>query len=461
MERQVQTRLYVSVVAAAAMGLVGYLAYLTPSVSQEQIEAAVFFCFAAFLGHQAAYRLPKGGFGDISFIPLLAGVAVAPGVSVVIGTAVALLVSEYLRRRETIKIVFNAAQFTIAVGLSVVMFNRLGGTALGLDSVSKMLPFAAAYGTFFLTNAFLFSGVVAVSTSERFGAVLARSAGGAAVVHLVGIPIVYGFAYAYLLVGWLWSGALLVPMFGLRQMYKMNRELQTVNEDLLQLMVAAIEARDPYTSGHSQRVAEYSRVVGHVAGLGVRATERVYTAALLHDVGKIHEEFAPILRKPGRLTEDEFAIMRSHSEKGAALVSKVSQFVDLIPAIRAHHEAWDGSGYPNGLAGDRIPLWARVITFADTIDAMTTDRPYREALNTDAVREEIRRQAGKQFDPKLAELLTSDVKWKEMAATIRKNRHTHIPVSQEGPALPRHSASYETPYQGTAAIAPPRSSVRL
>jgi HD-GYP domain-containing protein (c-di-GMP phosphodiesterase class II) len=146
--------------------------------------------------------------------------------------------------------------------------------------------------------------------------------------------------------------------------------------------------------------------------------------------------------------------MKSHSEKGAALVSKVSQFLDLIPAIRAHHEAWDGTGYPNGLAGERIPLWARVITFADTIDAMTTDRPYREALATDSVRAEIVRQAGKQFDPRIAELLTSDLKWREMAATIRKNRHTHIPVSGEGPALPRHSAAYETPYAGTQAIAP-------
>src|ERR1035437_419805 len=148
-------------------------------------------------------------------------------------------------------------------------------------------------------------------------------------------------------------------------------------------MVAAIEARDPYTSGHSQRVAEYSRIVAHAAGLGARAAARAHTAALLHDVGKIHEEFAPILRKAGRLDEAEFAIMRLHSEKGAVLVAKVTQFRDLVPAVRSHHEAWDGSGYPDKLTGERIPLWARVITFADTIDAMTTDRPYREALTAD------------------------------------------------------------------------------
>jgi putative nucleotidyltransferase with HDIG domain len=235
-------------------------------------------------------------------------------------------------------------------------------------------------------------------------------------------------------------------------MYKVNRELQAVNEELLQLMVAAIEARDPYTSGHSQRVAAYSRVVAHAAGVSARATERVATAALLHDVGKIHEEFAPILRKPGRLTDAEFAIMKSHSDKGAALVAKVSQFVDLIPAIRSHHEAWDGSGYPNGLAGERIPLWARIIAFADTIDAMTTDRPYREALNTDTVRAEIERQAGKQFDPAIAAAITTEGQWKSMAAAIRKNRHTHIPNSLE--------AAYETPFGGVSAIPSPSARER-
>jgi putative nucleotidyltransferase with HDIG domain len=226
----------------------------------------------------------------------------------------------------------------------------------------------------------------------------------------------------------------------LRQLYKTNRQLETVNEEMLQLMVAAIEARDPYTSGHSQRVAEYSRIVAEAAGLGSRATERVRIAALLHDVGKIHEEFAPILRKPGRLDDAEFAIMRSHSEKGAALASKVTQFRDLVPAIRSHHEAWDGSGYPDRLVGERIPLWARIIAFADTIDAMTTDRPYREALTAETVREEVRAQAGRQFDPRIAMELTRDKYWSLLAGAIRSNRDSGAFEPNIGDAIPRHSS---------------------
>jgi putative nucleotidyltransferase with HDIG domain len=236
---------------------------------------------------------------------------------------------------------------------------------------------------------------------------------------------------------WL-ASAIAVPLIGVRQLYKTNRQLETVNEEMLQLMVAAIEARDPYTSGHSQRVAEYSRIVAAAAGLRSRDVERVHTAALLHDVGKIHEEFAPILRKPSRLDAAEFAIMRSHSEKGATLVSKVTQFRDLVPAIRNHHEAWDGTGYPDNLVGEEIPLSARVIMFADTIDAMTTDRPYRQALSIASVREELRSQAGRQFDPKIAAELITDRYWLQLADAIRSNQGSgHSDVLVAAPSYSR------------------------
>jgi HD-GYP domain-containing protein (c-di-GMP phosphodiesterase class II) len=241
------------------------------------------------------------------------------------------------------------------------------------------------------------------------------------VYDLFSLPAVFFFALIYVRGGAGWALALAFPLLGLRQLYKANWMLEKVNHELLQLMVAAIEARDPYTSGHSQRVADYSRIVSTAAGLGTKDSDRVFTAALLHDVGKIHEEFAPILRKPGRLTDSEFSVMKSHSEKGAALVGKVSHFRDLIPSLRGHHEAWDGSGYPDGLRTEQIPLWARVIALADTIDAMTTDRPYRQALHIDTVRAEIRAQAGRQFDPRIALELASERQWVVMEEAILAN----------------------------------------
>ena len=138
-----------------------------------------------------------------------------------------------------------------------------------------------------------------------------------------------------------------------------------------------------------------------------RDVERVATAALLHDVGKIHEVFAPILRKPGKLTPDERVVMESHPIKSAELVQNVSHLQDVVLAIRNHHENWDGSGYPDGLSGESIPMWSRLIMIADTVDAMTTDRPYRAAMTEFEVRAELQKLKGRQFDPWMVDRLVA------------------------------------------------------
>lgn len=414
-----RTKRFVAGTLALAALVLWIVDLVLPSASREQFEATVFFSLAACLSHIMVYRLPRGGFGNIAFVPLLSGVAVAPGFPTVLGTTIALGIAEYFRKNAPIRGVFNAAQLTVAVGLASLVYVGAGGTPLTSAGIGAFAPFIAAFATFVVSNAILFAGVFSVSAREGFSDVLLRALGGTSIVYdLIGIPFVFGFAYAYVRVGWVWSGALLLPLLALRLVYKANRELQTVNEELLQLMVAAIEARDPYTSGHSQRVAKYSRIVASALGLSPRATQRVFTAALLHDVGKIHEEFAPILRKPGRLSEEEFDVMKTHSEKGARLVAKVSQFTDLVTPIRGHHEAWDGSGYPDNLSGNAIPHWARIIAVADTIDAMTTDRPYRPALRVEDVRAELRCQAGRQFDPNIVDGLTGERHWRLMEAAI-------------------------------------------
>ena len=226
------------------------------------------------------------------------------------------------------------------------------------------------------------------------------------------------FAIMYVKLGYVWSALLALPMIGVRQLYKTVFDLERINEELLQLMVAAIEARDPYTSGHSQRVARYSRAVARVAGLHAKLVEQIGTAALLHDVGKIHEEFAHILRKPGRLTDAEFEMMKTHSAKGAVLVGKVTDFGALVPLVRGHHEMWSGKGYPDALAGDAIPLGARVITIADTLDAMTTVRPYRPPRSLEEVRGELVRASGVQFDPRLCAAVLTESNWREICLEV-------------------------------------------
>jgi putative nucleotidyltransferase with HDIG domain len=191
----------------------------------------------------------------------------------------------------------------------------------------------------------------------------------------------------------------------------MYRNLEATSQELLEIMVKAIEARDPYTSGHSERVAKLSKVIAQEhGGLGGEEVEKIYKAALLHDVGKMYEEFAPLLRKEGKLTPEERELLQTHAVRSAELVGIISDFKGtVLEAVRSHHERWDGRGYPNGIKGEDIPVGARIIMISDTIDAMTTDRPYRKALSAEIVIAELQKHRGSQFDPALVDLVLGSV----------------------------------------------------
>jgi HD-GYP domain len=172
--------------------------------------------------------------------------------------------------------------------------------------------------------------------------------------------------------------------------------------DLVQALTAALDAKSSYTRGHSDRVAELSWSIAHELGMSDREAESARLAGHLHDIGKIGIPDS-IICKPGPLSSDEFATMRRHTLIGSSLVEQVLQLKGFAPSVRSHHERWDGSGYPEGLAGESIPLEARIICIADSFDAMTSARSYREQLRPKAAVEEIRRCAGAQFDPRLVD----------------------------------------------------------
>ena len=209
-----------------------------------------------------------------------------------------------------------------------------------------------------------------------------------------------------------------LPIIAVRQLYRTTVELATVTQELLELMVAAIEARDAYTSGHSRRVAKASEIIARAIGLSPAEVERVSVAALLHDVGKIDEKFGPILAKEGRLTPEEWEIMKRHPIRGSELVGLLSSLRDIVAPVRHHHENWDGTGYPDGLKEEAIPLASRIIMFADTLDAITTDRPYRKALSIEEARSEFLRFRAKQFDPAICDRVVSSEVWSELYETF-------------------------------------------
>jgi len=185
-----------------------------------------------------------------------------------------------------------------------------------------------------------------------------------------------------------------------KQLDGKNNELRTAYIQTIRALAEAIDAKDSYTRGHSERVAVYASRIGHQMGLRKELIERIYFAGLLHDVGKIGIPDA-IITKPDQLTPEEYREIQKHPEIGAKILEPVEFLRSIVPCVRHHHEWYDGcqSGYPHRLAGDQIPLPARVIVVADTVEAMTSDRPYRKALSVDVVIAELRKYSGTQFDP--------------------------------------------------------------
>ena len=184
-----------------------------------------------------------------------------------------------------------------------------------------------------------------------------------------------------------------------------NRELFLGS---IRMLAAAIDEKDPYTRGHSGRVAKYSMILGDGLGLNAEEIDRLRISALLHDVGKIGVDDR-VLKKPGKLTDEEFDLMKQHPSKGANIMRPVAQLKDMLPGIELHHERMDGGGYPYGLAGDQIPMMARIIAVADTLDAITTNRPYQSAMDLDFALERIRSLSVSKFDPDVVNALVSAV----------------------------------------------------
>jgi HD-GYP domain-containing protein (c-di-GMP phosphodiesterase class II) len=199
------------------------------------------------------------------------------------------------------------------------------------------------------------------------------------------------------------TGDLERMVFDLKKAAEENRALFMSS---IQMLAGAVDEKDPYTKGHSDRVTRYSVILATELAMMKEDIEKIRISAQLHDVGKIGIEDR-ILKKPGALTPDEFEIMKTHTSKGATILRPVEMLKEMIPGIELHHESLDGRGYPHGLKGDEIPLMPRVITVADTFDAMTTNRPYQAAMDPEYVVRIINSLANTKFDPRVVAALTA------------------------------------------------------
>jgi len=300
------------------------------------------------------------------------------------------------------KLTFNVGQVVLSLVVPGLLYEhgaRLLITgpiqAAGLSQMFLPLALAATVGV--AVNSLLVPAAVTLIYRRSFRRVWVESVGwtvpSQVVLGFVGVMI----AQVIALMGLAGFALFAIPLIVARQTFQQSVQLREAYSDTVTSLVAALEAKDVYTKGHSVRVADYAVLIAGAMGLDDHATDRIRYAALLHDLGKVGVS-SRVLAKESRLSDEEYDEIKRHPQIGAHILEDVPYLADLVPSIAAHHERLDGSGYGSGLFARDIPLPARILSVADAYDAMTSQRPYRAAMTHEAAAEQLRLGSGTQFD---------------------------------------------------------------
>jgi hypothetical protein len=398
--------LLVAVTAAAAVILVSSLLIWPVDEFDGPVSgwlAVGFWILLALIASGSPVRVPRGSLVSVSAAPIVASAILGgPAAAVVVAVVGTLEFREIRGGVPWYGIVFNHTFVAIPAVLAGIAYIVLTPTEAFASSPS--LLGAVVAGLVFVTvSTALSSLAVALREGRPYRAVLAsdsRSVG----MAMVGLtPIAWLMALAYLTVGPWIALVFALPLYTTRAAYKAVVDIREMFTQTVRALASAIDARDPSTKKHSEHVSGIAVEIGQAMNLSEAQLEQLEWAGLLHDIGKIGIR-DDVLLKPERLTREERMLMNEHPVKGEEILKDVDQLANERPLIRHHHEWYNGSGYPDRLIGEEIPLLARVLHVADAFEAMTAARPYRPIPLTPAEAiEELNRYAGIQFDPNVVE----------------------------------------------------------
>lgn len=295
------------------------------------------------------------------------------------------------------KTVFNAAQSILITGISGVIYMTAGGSIRKLE----LLPIILMVFVYVSLNSTIMSILFSLLSKQQFSILLVNSIkdtlANSTAIAFVGILL----SVAYINNGFLTVLLFFAPLLIARYSFKLYVDMRNMYMETIQALNKSMEAKDSYTSGHALRVQEYAVKLAEAMELPEKKIQSIKTAAILHDIGKIGIDDS-ILKKPGILTKEEYRQIQKHTTIGAEIIRDVDFLKEISQIIRYHHERFDGKGYPSGLCGQEIPIEASILAIADVYDAMTSNRPYRDALDKETALREIKENAGKQFEPVLA-----------------------------------------------------------
>lgn len=383
----------------------------------------------------------------------------APGAALV-GAAAVLSI----RRVPLAGRLFNAATCTLAGYAAGVAYLAAGGHSpvavpSALSSLTMSVAHIAVPAAFWsVLRPFTVAAVMHVLVNDGllWAMLMLDRHGRSAVRRTIpgnGLPLLLasdlGFAALGLVIAALWvvagpfaAAIVVVPLFAARWAMGQFAEQRRAHSATMAALCQAVETKDLYTRGHSERVSRGAGMIARQIGMRPDRAEAVITAGMLHDVGKLGVP-TRVLRKEGSLTEEEFAAIRLHPMHGLEIVGEIGFLTEALTGIMHHHERMDGGGYPMGFAGDQIPEFARVIAVADAFDSMTSDRSYRKARHITEATAELRNAAGSQFDPKMVEAFISALDregWQQHEPSQPRAHEIGASVDPDDPVLPPHTA---------------------
>lgn len=297
---------------------------------------------------------------------------------------------------------FNYCIFVLAVLSSNYVYLLFGGT-FSIDKLSSnILQIILFCLVFFIVDTLIISSLSALMTNKDIAYVFIGNIRFIILNILVMAPFGILLAYVFKLYRYGGISLVIVPILLTKYTFSLYIQSKSQYVETVDALMLAMEARDKYTEGHSKRVAEISASIAKELKYNDWKIEQLNMAALLHDVGKIGID-DQILNKPGKLTKEEFDTIKTHPQIGYNILKDIKNLESILPIVRNHHERYDGTGYPDGKKVEELSLDVFIVQLADSIDAMTTDRPYRKALSPDVVIEEVKKYSGTQFHPKVVE----------------------------------------------------------
>jgi len=394
----------VSVIAAGAV----LLAVLRPVLTGDTLPGVVFFVLLALVAEMLPVPLPnREATISVGFVVIYASILLfGPREGAFIAAFGTLRLKDLTGKVKPYIVLFNRALLGICGGLAGLVFLWTGGVPYRVVGSGPLIPAVLAGLVYITVNTVLMVGVMALQSKmpplrmfiENFRWMLPNL--------VVFEPLGAMLAQVYLKQGPPAVALFLVPLLVARYSFQLYIKMRTAYVETISTLTASLDAKDPSTLGHSERVARYATEIGRKMELDYQELDLLRYVGILHDIGKIGIRDA-ILKKPGRFTAEEYEEMKKHPSIGAGIIAGIKTLGTASGWVRHHHERYDGTGFPDHLQDGNIPLGARIIAVADSLDAITSKRVYKAAMSWDTAIAEMQRCSGTQFDPEVVRIFVS------------------------------------------------------